>query len=288
MPRSPLRNLSTPPSHSFQFSNELILFSFPPYLLDISWKAKRLPAMDIEVAEIAYDVDGVQMVGLLAKPAGAGSLPGALVAHEAAGMSAHSKEVAKRLARLGIVALAYDYQGYGAAKTDLAEVYQQLADWTADPTPIVRRSEAALHQLLQQEGVDPTRIAALGYCFGGTAILELARTGVSLAALIGFHPGLAKTRPAESARINAPVLMFLGGLDEITPAEQRRAFEDEMNAAGVDWRSMIFGRAGHSFTNPEADALNIPHVNYDATADSNSWQVALSFLREMGVLQDGE
>ena len=82
--------------------------------------------------------------------------------------------------------------------------------------------------------------------------------------------------------------MFLGGLDEITPAEQRRAFEDEMNAAGVDWRGMIFGRAGHSFTNPEADALNISHVNYDATADSNSWQVALSFLREIGVLQDGE
>ena len=244
MPRSPLRNLSTPPSHSFQFSNELILFSFPPYLLDIGWKAK--------IAGQGHRSRRNDWPGSVSLP-------------------------------LPMIIKAMEQQ-----KPIWPKCTNKLPTGPLIPHRLYVAARPPFISFFQQEAVDPTRIAALGYCFGGTAILELARTGVSLAALIGFHPGLAKTRPAESARINAPFLMFLGDLDEIKPAEQRRAFEDEMNAAGVDWRSMIFGRAGHSFTNPEADALNIPHVNYDATADSNSWPVPLSFLREMGVLQDGE
>jgi dienelactone hydrolase len=241
--------------------------------------------MSIDVREVAYHVEGARMVGLLVRPTSVGPRGAVLIAHEAPGLSNHTKTVAERLAQLGLVAFAYDYQGDGRVSTDVDEVMSQIAQWTQDPSPVLLRSEAALARLLEEPDVDCARVAAIGYCFGGTAVLDLARTGAPLAAIIGFHPGLAAPRPEGSALIRAPVLMCLGGRDEITPAEHRRIFEDEMTAAGVDWRTLTYGLARHSFTNPDADLLDMPQVRYDPVADQGSWRAMIGFLCETGVLE---
>jgi dienelactone hydrolase len=234
--------------------------------------------------EIEYFVDGSRMVGLMVRPDGEEAMPIALVAHEAPGLSDHTRNVARQLAEIGIISFALDYQGDGTAKSDVEAVTHQIRGWVADPTVIVTRLQAALKLLRAEPGADWSRTYALGYCFGGSAVLELARTGEELAAVIGFHPGLPITRTEASRRIRAPVVMFLGGRDEITPASQRRAFEDEMSEAGVDWRTVVFGTAKHSFTNPDVDAMNMPIVAYDAHADQASWRAMVDFLVEKGGL----
>lgn len=235
--------------------------------------------------EVEYFVDGDRMVGLMVRPTRSGQLPIALVAHEANGRSDHTGDVARRLGEMGIIAFAYDYQGDGRPKSDVAEVTAQVTAWSADPSQVLARTQAALRLLREEPGADRGRTYAIGYCFGGAAVLDLARTGEELAAVVGFHPGLAVTRLEGSRHITCPVIMFLGGADEITPAAHRRAFEDEMAEAGVDWRTVIYGTAKHSFTNPGADALGMPIVKYDRAADEASWRAMLDFLMERGGLE---
>ena len=116
--------------------------------------------------------------------------------------------------------------------------------------------------LLDGPRVDRARVAAIGYCFGGTMVLELARTGADLKAVVGFHPGLYSTRPDDSANIVGKVLMCVGADDPLIPSESRLAFEDEMRAAGVDWRINLYGGAKHSFTNPHVARFELPVLEY--------------------------
>jgi dienelactone hydrolase len=138
--------------------------------------------------------------------------------------------------------------------------------------------------LLAQSRVDPGRIAAVGYCYGGTAVLELARGGADLKAVVGFHSGLQTARPQDAAAIKAKVLVQIGADDPVIPAEQRIAFEQEMTAAGVDWRMQVFGKTGHSFTNPEIDAYGLPGFNYQADSDRRSWAAMKDLFGEVGLL----
>jgi len=228
--------------------------------------------------EIEYAVDGARYVGYLAEPEPSDpavdrSLPGVLVAHEGPGISDHARTRARRLAdELGYVAFALDYIGDGQALTDRQQIMAKLGPLRESPERTRALGHAGLAILLAQPQVDPNRIAAIGFCFGGTMALELARDGVDLRAVVGFHSGLATTRPGDAANITARVLVCIGADDPLIPPEQRAAFEAEMRAGGVDWQMNLYGGAVHSFTNPDADRAGMAGIAYDQPTDERSWQ----------------
>jgi dienelactone hydrolase len=233
--------------------------------------------------DIPYDVDGSTMIGRLALPDGEGTRPAVLIAHEGNGLDDYQKTRPDRFAELGYVAFALDYYGGGTPVESRDEINARLAVLYDDYEKTRRLAIAGLEVLLAQPRVDPTRIAAIGYCFGGTLVLELARTGADLKAVIGFHPGLTTTRPQDSAKIVGKVLVCVGADDPIIPVEHRLAFETEMRAAGVDWRMNLYGGAQHSFTHPRAGLAAVPGIVYDRLTDERSWRAMLDLLHEVFV-----
>jgi dienelactone hydrolase len=163
----------------------------------------------------------------------------------------------------------------------MSEVMMRLGPWMADPTGIRAIATTALGVLTAQPETDADRLAAIGYCFGGTTALELGRSGAPLKAIVGFHSGLGTARPNDAAVIKAKVLVCIGVDDPIIPPEQRAGFEQEMKAGGVDWRMTLHGGVGHSFTNPDVGALGRPGFAYDAAADRRSWAEMMDLFGEV-------
>lgn len=159
-------------------------------------------------------------------------------------------------------------------------MFQKLGQLMAAPDTTRALGRAGLAQLLGEPRTDPTRIAAIGYCFGGTMSLELGRAGENIGAIVGFHAGLTSLRPEDAGNIRARVLVCIGSDDPIVPAEQRAAFEAEMSAAEVDWRLIVYGGAQHTFTNPAANGANLPGIAYDKNADERSWRAMLDLFEE--------
>ena len=230
---------------------------------------------------IDYTADGLAMKGHLATNDAPGLRPGILVFPEAFGLGAHAKSRAERLAALGYVALAGDLHGNQYNSTTLDEALTLLAPLRADPAKIRARATGALQTLLAQPGVDPNRIAAIGYCFGGTMSLELARSGAQIAAVAGFHSGLSTKSPEDAKNIEARVLVCIGADDPAINADERAAFEAEMKAGHVNWQLSLYGNTVHSFTNPDADKLGRPDfAAYNKTADDRSWSEMLTLFNE--------
>lgn len=236
----------------------------------------------MKTQDIAYEADGAQLVGtLFVDEAVEGKRPGILVCHEGGGIGDHSRDIARRLAQAGYVAFAMDYYGGGKPIGDMGKAMAQIGAWMADATGIRARATAALEILKAQPQTDATRLASIGYCFGGTTSLELARAGTDLKAVVGFHSGLGTARPQDAANITARVLVAIGADDPIIPGEQRLAFEKEMTEGKVDWRMHLYGGAGHSFTNPAADGFGRPGFAYDASADQRSWRAMIDLFDEV-------
>jgi dienelactone hydrolase len=231
--------------------------------------------------DIEYHADGARLVGCMVvddtKP---GKRPGVLVAPEGGGLVDLTKQIARRLAEAGYCAFAMDYYGHGKPLTDMNEVMPRINAFMAEPSTIRARAAEALAVLARQPECDAARLAAIGYCFGGTTVLEMARAGEPLKAVVGFHSGLGTARPAQEGAVKAKVLVQIGAADPIIPPEQRAAFEAEMTAAKVDWRMIVYGGAGHSFTNPAVAALGRPGFAYDKSADERSWRAMLDFFGE--------
>jgi dienelactone hydrolase len=236
----------------------------------------------MHVSDVPYEADGRTMIGHLAfDDAQAGQRPAVLVSHEGPGLDQHCKDVAEKLAALGYAAFALDYIG-GGAPLPMDQAGKILGALSADPGRLGEVAMAGLNVLLAQAPADPSRVAAIGYCYGGVLSLELARTGADIKAVVGFHPGYLVPRPADSARIRGSVLMFSGTEDPFATAEQRQGFETEMREAGVaDWRLELYGATGHSFTNPDVDQHAIPGCAYNAQADRRSWQSMLQLFGEV-------
>ena len=229
---------------------------------------------------VNYQVDGCAMRSqLFIHGSGAGPRPGLLVFPEAFGLGAHALQRAERLAALGYAVLACDIHGDAAVHDDFETVIALIGGLRSDPKRIAARAAAGLEALAGRPEVDPTCIAAIGYCFGGTMALELARAGGAVAAVVGFHSGLAPAGPNAAPGFSAKVLVCLGSDDPSIDRAQRTAFEDEMRAAGADWQINLYGGVVHSFTNPDADARgNTDFARYDAKADAGSWAAMLQFL----------
>ena len=233
------------------------------------------------ITDVTYEVDGTTMIGRLAVPEGEGQVPAVLIAHEGSGLDDYQRERAVRFADLGYVAFALDYHGGGKPLTDRDEMMARIGALAADPQRVRRLGRAGLDVLLSEGRADASKVAAVGYCFGGTVVLELARGGADVKAVVGFHPGLGTTRPKDAANITGKVLVCVGDQDPFIPIEQRLAFEEEMRAGGVDWRMNLYGGAEHSFTHPGAELAGLDGVKYDRPTDERSWRAMLDLFDEV-------
>ena len=211
----------------------------------------------------------------------AGPRPGVLVVHEWMGLGDYAKARARKLAALGYLAFAADIYGKGVRPKTPQEAAAQAGIYKNDRALMRRRVAAGLDALRSQPLCDPRRVAAIGYCFGGTCVLELARSGAELAGVVSFHGGLDTPNPKDAKNIKCKVLVLHGGDDPHVPAKDVAAFEDEMRGGGVDWQLVVYGGAVHAFTNPDAGSDKSKGVAYDAAADRRSWEAMRAFFGEL-------
>ncbi|HWZ39267.1 MAG TPA: dienelactone hydrolase family protein [Bradyrhizobium sp.] len=233
--------------------------------------------MTLDYSDGVAELKGI----LLGNQSRAGQRPGIVLFPDARGIGHHAIECAERLNALGFVVLVADLYGGGHTAPDVAQARELMSELRSDVARWRARAEAARHALAQLEIVDPARMAAIGYCFGGTTALELARSGAPLRAVVTFHGGLASPRPADNSNIKAKLLICHGAADKLVPLTQLAGFADAMAATNVDWQVQIYGGAEHGFTNPEADDPEIPDHAYHAAADARSWAAMLSLFEEV-------
>lgn len=228
-----------------------------------------------------YRDGGTPFRGYLARPDAPGQRPGILVVHDAPGLGDYIRRRTDMLAALGFVALAADLYGSGKLASGAETAIAWMQALQADPDLHRRRLATSLDALASLPFVDPTKIAAIGYCAGGQGVLELARSGAAIAGVVSFHGLLDTPRPAEPGAIGCRVLACTGAADPLVPPEQVAAFEREMARAGADWQLVTYGGAQHAFTNPAADAVGYPGLAYDERADRRSWRAMQAFLAEI-------
>jgi dienelactone hydrolase len=208
-------------------------------------------------------------------------VPGVLVIHDWTGVQAYSKGRAGQLAALGYVAMVADIYGKGIRPANPKESAAEAGKFKTDRTLFRMRLMAGLAELKKQPNVDPDKIVAIGYCFGGTGVLELARAGADVKGVVSFHGGLDSPAPADGKNIRAKVLVLHGADDPYVPADGIAAMIAEFNAAKVDWQMVNYSGAVHSFTNPAAGSDNSKGAAYNATADARSWVAMRSFFDEL-------
>jgi dienelactone hydrolase len=236
----------------------------------------------ITVRPVVYQIDGQPFESRLVYDADAPApRPGLLMAPNWMGVSQGAENIAKAVAEQGYVVLLADLYGQTLRPSNNDEAGAAMMPLKNDRALLRKRMQAGLDQLLSQAGVslDETRIATFGFCFGGCCALELARTGAELKAAISFHGTLDTPNPADASNIKGSVLVLHGASDPLVPKEQLPAFEDEMNAAGVDWQLHSYGGAFHSFTDPHA---NVPGMMmYDAKVAKRAFKSMHDLLSEV-------
>ena len=228
--------------------------------------------------DIPNDCDGKPLTGYLADGAVGQPAPGVLVCHQGLGLTEHARERARMLAELGYVAFALDM--YGEVATSREQVMALIGDLVGDPPLLRRRAAAGLDVLRAQPGVDPARLAAIGYCFGGSVVLEMARCHPDLACVVSFHPGLTNQPEHDDRAIRAKVMVCAGVHDPLIPPAARERLIALMNEAGADWQLLTYGNAGHAFTDRTVDALGMPGFSYHALTDRRSWAAMRALFDE--------
>ncbi|HTZ40196.1 MAG TPA: dienelactone hydrolase family protein [Syntrophales bacterium] len=239
----------------------------------------------IEGKTVTYSADGVVMKGYLAYDRNiTGKRPGVLVVHEWWGLNDYARKRARMLAEWGYTALAIDMYGGGKQAMHPDDAGKFSSELMKNFDTARTRFMAALEFLKKQKTVDPERIAAIGYCFGGGIVLNMARQGIDLQGVASFHGSLAAVTPAKPGMIKARILVLHGADDKFTTPEQIEAFKQEMKTAGADYRFISYPGAMHSFTNPDADRYakkyKLP-LGYNAQADKESWAELKTFLESI-------
>jgi dienelactone hydrolase len=250
------------------------------FLLALSTNARSA----VRTQTIEYEHDGNVLEGYLAYDDSVkGTRPGVLVIHEWWGINDYIKKRTELLAQLGYIAFAADIYGKGLRAQTREEAMKLAGKYRSgsDRTLLRTRAKAGLDILKKNSLTDAKRVAAIGYCFGGTTVLELARSGADVAGVVSFHGGLDTPNTADAKNIKGKVLALTGADDPRVNPEQVLAFEDEMRKAGVDWYLVAYGNAVHSFTNPDSGTDNSKGAAYNEKADMRSWQAMKDFLEEL-------
>lgn len=232
---------------------------------------------------VLYKHDGVTLEGFhVYDDAKTGIRPAVLVIHQWTGLSNYEKRRSRQLAEMGYNVLAADIYGQGI-RPQPPESGKMAGKYKNDRALYRCRLMAALDVLKSDERTDKQRVAAIGYCFGGTGVLEMARAGADVAGVVSFHGGLdaAEGMTAPKGGVKAKVLVLHGAVDPYVPREQVAAFENEMTAAAADWQLVAYGGAVHSFTHKEAGDDPAKGAAYDEKADRRSWQAMKSFFAEI-------
>ena len=234
----------------------------------------------IKTEKVSYEKNGIKMEGFLAyndkikKPA-----PGIVIFPDWMGAGAYTEKRAVQLAEMGYVAFAADVYGVGNNPKDMSAAAALSGKYKEDRKLLRERAEAALATLSSQKQVNKDKLAATGYCFGGTTALELARAGAPIKGVVSFHGGLSTNMKATSM---APkVLVLHGGDDPYVPEKEVLEFQKEMREAKADWQLVSYGNTVHSFTQKEAGSDNSKGQAYNESADKRSWESMKDFLKEV-------
>ena len=206
--------------------------------------------------------------------------PGVVLVHDWFGATEHQRAQAERLAAQGYVVMVVDVYGKGVRPADAAAAGAEAGKFYQDRGLLRARVRAGYDLLAARPQVDAERMGIMGYCFGGTAALELARSGAPLKAVVTFHGGLASANPGDAKQIRAKVLVLHGADDPYVKQAEVAAFMDEMRAAGLDWQLVQYSGAGHSFTDQRAGNDNSKGAAYNANADRRSWRAMTDFFAE--------
>lgn len=253
----------------------------PAVLLAVLLAALASPsAAALKTKVVTYEQGGVQFQGYLAwDDAVKGKRPGVIVVHEWWGHNDNARRAADRLAAAGFVGFALDLYGKGKLAKHPDEAQAFVAEATKDMATVTGRFNAALAVLKKDSKVDPARIGAIGYCFGGSVVLGMARSGAPLKAAGTFHAALESGQKAEAGKVKTKLLIQTGDADPMIPAEQVAAFEKEMTDAGANFRVVHYANAKHGFTSPDAGTHGMDALQYDADADKKSWGELIQFFK---------
>ncbi len=239
-------------------------------------------ALKAEIKEqaVIYQAGGVTCEGWkVSDDAKTGRQPAVLIVHQWTGLTDYEKMRARMLAELGYTVFAADIYGQGVRPVPPASG-KEAGKYKSDRALYRSRLNAALDVMRQDPQTDPARMAAIGYCFGGTGVIELARSGADVKAVVSFHGGLDSPTPADGKKIKCKVLALHGADDPFVTAKDMAAFEEEMKAASVDYKRLNYPGAVHAFTQKMAGRDNSKGVAYHAEADAQSWVAMKEFLAE--------
>lgn len=238
-------------------------------------------AQKVKTQAVSYKDGDTELEGYLAyDPAAKGKRPAVIVVHEWTGINEYTRKRCEQLAAMGYIAFAADVYGKGIRPSAPQDAGRESAKYRNNRPLMRQRMKAALDWAKKQSNIDSSRIAAIGYCFGGTAVLELARSGATLAGVVSFHGGLSTPNPQDASNIRSKVLICHGAIDPFVPQEEVDAFMKAMNDAKVDYQFIAYSNAMHSFTNPEAMSF-LKGVAYNEEADKRSWEAMKLFFSEL-------
>ncbi len=207
--------------------------------------------------------------------------PGILVVHDWMGFGPFGNQKAQELAKLGYIAMAVDIYGKGVRPQNTDEAGTLVGVYKADRALLRKRILAGYETLKKEALVDTDKIAVMGFCFGGTTALELARSGAPIKGVVSFHGGLSTPTPKDAKNIKAKILALHGADDPYVPPDEVQAFEKEMNDGHVDWQLIKYSGAVHAFTNPAAGNDNSKGAAYNERADKRSWVAMQDFFQEV-------
>lgn len=233
-----------------------------------------------EGAAHEYRDGSTVLEGYVSRPEGSGPFPVVMIVHQWGGLGEYEKRRADMLADMGYLAFALDIYGKGV-RPEGAERGATAGRFKGDRALFRQRLTAGFEEAKRLPGAHAGKVAAIGYCFGGTGVLELARTGADVKGVVSFHGGLDSPTPSDGAKIRAQVLVLHGADDPFVPEADLNAFVSEMKTHKVNWEMVSYGNAVHSFTEVEAGTDNSRGAAYNAVADKRSWEAMKRFLAEV-------